>query len=49
MFLFGERVEGYDGLMFNEREVRAAAGIVFLFAFMAFMSGFLTGTMSRLS
>jgi len=43
MFVFGERVEGYDGLMFNEREVRAAAGIVFLFAFMAFMSGFLTG------
>ncbi|MDG2354102.1 MAG: DUF4395 domain-containing protein [Gammaproteobacteria bacterium] len=43
MFAFGERVEDYDGLMFNEREVRAAAGIVFLFAFMAFMSGFLTG------
>ncbi len=37
MFSFGERVEGYDTLMFNEREVRAAAGIVFLFAFMAFM------------
>jgi hypothetical protein len=43
MFAFGEKVESYDGLMFNEREVRAAAGIVFLFAFMAFMSGFLTG------
>ena len=43
MFAFGEKVEGYDGLMFNEREVRAAAGIVFLFAFMAFMNGFLTG------
>ncbi len=37
MFAFGEKVSGYDGLMFNEREVRAAAGIVFLFAFMAFM------------
>ena len=43
MFRFGEKVEGYDVLVFNEREVRAAAGIVFLFAFMAFMSGFLTG------
>jgi hypothetical protein len=43
MFSFGERVDGYDALMFNEREVKAAAGIVFLFAFMAFMSGFLTG------
>lgn len=43
MFGFGEKIEGYNGLMFNEREVRAAAGIVFLFAFMAFMNGFLTG------
>ncbi len=43
MFAFGEKVAGYNGLMFNEREVRAAAGIVFLFAFMAFMNGFLTG------
>lgn len=43
MFAFGEKVPGYDSLMFNEREVRAAAGIVFFFAFMAFMHGFLTG------
>lgn len=43
MFAFGDKVEGYDVLVFNEREVRAAAGIVFLFAFMAFMNGFLTG------
>lgn len=43
MMEFGEKVVGYDTLMFNEREVRAAAGIVFFFAFMAFMSGFLTG------
>jgi len=40
---FGENVKGYDVPVFNEREVRAAAGIVFLFAFMAFMNGFLTG------
>lgn len=43
MFGFGETVEGYDIPVFNEREVRAAAGIVFFFAFMAFMNGFLTG------
>ncbi len=43
MFAFGEKVAGYEIPVFNEREVRAAAGIVFLFAFMAFMQGFLTG------
>ena len=43
LFSFGESVQGYDVPVFNEREVRAAAGIVFLFAFMAFMNGFLTG------
>lgn len=43
MFAFGEKVESYDGLMFNEREVRVTAGIVFLFSFMAFMSSILTG------
>lgn len=43
MFAFGDKVEGYKVLVFNEREVRAAAGVVFLFAFMAFMNGFLTG------
>lgn len=43
LFGFGEEIEGYDVPVFNEREVRAAAGIVFLFAFIAFMNGFLTG------
>jgi hypothetical protein len=43
MFGFGEKVAGYDIPVFNEREVRAAAGIVFFFAFIAFMNGFLTG------
>lgn len=42
-FAFGERIAGYEVPVFNEREVRAAAGIVFLFAFIAFMHGFLTG------
>jgi hypothetical protein len=43
VFKFGEKVAGYDIPVFNEREVRAAAGIVFFFAFIAFMNGFLTG------
>jgi hypothetical protein len=43
MFGFGEKVAGYNVLVFNEREIRAAAGIVFFFAFMAFLNGFLTG------
>ena len=43
MFSFGEKVAGFDIPVFNEREVRAAAGIVFFFAFIAFMNGFLTG------
>lgn len=43
MLGFGETIEGYEIPVFNEREVRAAAGIVFFFAFIAFMNGFLTG------
>lgn len=43
MFGFGEKVVGFDEPMLNEREVRAAAGIIFLFAFIAFINGFLTG------
>jgi hypothetical protein len=43
MFEFGEKHPDYDVRVFNEREVRAAAGIVFLFAFIAFMNGWLTG------
>ena len=34
---FGESVEGYEGRVLNEREVRAGAGILFLFAFLAFL------------
>ncbi|WXU00240.1 MAG: hypothetical protein Ctma_0951 [Catillopecten margaritatus gill symbiont] len=43
MFGFGEKIAGYDIPVFNEREVRAAAGIVFFFAFIAFLNGWLTG------
>jgi hypothetical protein len=34
---FGENVEGYDIPVLNEREIRAAAGILFLFIFFSFM------------
>ncbi len=40
---FGEIVEGYEVPVLNEREVRAAAGILFLFALVAFMNAWLTG------
>jgi hypothetical protein len=34
---FGENVKGYDVPVLNEREIRAAAGILFLFAFISIM------------
>ncbi len=40
---FGEVVEGYDVRVFNEREVRASAGILFLFAIISFMNAWLIG------
>lgn len=36
MFDFGEKVEGYEVKVLNEREVRAGAGILFLFGFISF-------------
>jgi hypothetical protein len=41
---FGEAVDGYDVPVLNEREVRASAGILFLFAIIAFMNAWLTGS-----
>ncbi len=40
---FGENVAGYDIPVLNEREVRAAAGILFLFAVMTFASAWFVG------
>src|ERR1700736_1493869 len=34
---FGEDVEGYDIVVLNEREIRAAAGILFLATFISLM------------
>jgi hypothetical protein len=36
-FYFGEEVSGYDTRVINEREARAAAGILFLFAIIGFL------------
>ena len=43
VFSFGERLDGYAVPVLNERAVRAAAGIVFFFAIVAFMNAWLTG------
>ena len=40
---FGEVMDGYEVPVLNEREVRASAGILFLFAMIAFMNAWLTG------
>jgi hypothetical protein len=40
---FGETVPGYDVPVLNEREVRAAAGVLFLLALISFMNAFLLG------
>ena len=41
MSQFGEKVEGYTIPVLNEREIRASAGILFLFAFISIMTAIL--------
>ncbi|TSA23204.1 MAG: DUF4395 domain-containing protein [Betaproteobacteria bacterium] len=43
LFQFGETIAGYDTPVLNEREVRAAAGILFFCALVAFMHAWLQG------
>jgi hypothetical protein len=40
---FGEQIDGYPVPVLNERAVRAGAGILFLFAIVAFMNAWLAG------
>jgi hypothetical protein len=40
---FGERIAGYEIPVFNEREVRASAGILFLFGIVAYVTVLQTG------
>jgi len=42
VFGFGEVVDGYDVKVLNEREARAGAGILFLFAFLSFINCMVT-------
>jgi hypothetical protein len=43
LFAFGETVPGYEIPVLDEREARAAAGILFFFALLAFMNAWLLG------
>lgn len=40
---FGDQVEGFDFAVFNERAIRAAAGLLFLFGFAGWMIAATTG------
>jgi len=43
-FAYGEKVPGYDVRVLNEREARAAAGILFVGAFLGLANGVMLGT-----
>ena len=43
LFQFGEQVPGQPVPVLNERAVRAGAGLLFLFAMIAFLNAWLTG------
>ena len=43
-FAYGEKVAGYDVRVLNEREARAAAGILFIGAFLGLTNGVMLGT-----
>ncbi|HIP21705.1 MAG TPA: DUF4395 domain-containing protein, partial [Candidatus Pacebacteria bacterium] len=43
IFSFGEKIDGFDVRVLNEREVRASAGILFFFAIVSFMNALLSG------
>ncbi len=43
LFSFGEKIPEYEMKVLNEREVRASAGILFLFAMISFLNSWLIG------
>ncbi len=45
-FYFGEKIEKYKVRVLNEREIRAGAGILFLFAMASFQTAILTGNLN---
>lgn len=48
MSKFGEQVEGYEIPVLNEREIRAAAGILFVWAFLAILIAITKGNFAML-
>ena len=48
IFQFGEDVAGYNVRVLNEREIRAAAGILFVLMFVAIMNAALLGSFTLL-
>lgn len=48
MSKFGETVEGYNINVLNEREIRASAGLLFLFMFIAIVTVMFTGDFTML-
>ena len=42
-FYFGEKVKGFEGRVLNEREIRGAAGVLFLFSITMFFTGCIGG------
>jgi len=44
MFEFGEIVDGYSVRVLNEREARAAAGLLFTFGMLSFLNSFMLGS-----
>lgn len=45
---FGEKVEGYDIPVLNEREIRAAAGMLFVLMFISILLAILEGSFTML-
>lgn len=43
MFHFGHKVDGYEIRVLNEREARAAAGLLFAFGMLSFLNSFMLG------
>lgn len=48
IFNFGEQVAGYNIQVLNEREIRAGAGLLFVFMFIAILSAIMQGSFTLL-
>ena len=48
IFKFGEQVAGYNIRVLNEREIRAGAGLLFVFMFVAILSAIMQANFTLL-